>query len=147
MLKNILCATDGSKVSEEAIDFAAAAGKAFGAPVTFLTVSHVDRASAAGTHFWDARTFEAGERQLSAEMRAVKARAEAGGLTQARHAVVQGRDVAKAIVAYAEAHGHDHVIMGSHGSGGIERLLLGSVASAVVARAPCPVTIVRHRRP
>ncbi|WP_435365558.1 universal stress protein [Haloarchaeobius sp. DYHT-AS-18] len=44
---------------------------------------------------------------------------------------------------YAEEHDVDHIIMGSHGRTGVSRVLLGSVAEAVVRRAPCPVTIVR----
>jgi len=37
----------------------------------------------------------------------------------------------------------DHVAMGSHGRKGVSRLLLGSVAEAVVRRSPVPVTVVR----
>ncbi len=36
----------------------------------------------------------------------------------------------------------DLVIMGTHGAGGFERLLLGSVASTVVRNAPCSVLVV-----
>jgi len=35
--------------------------------------------------------------------------------------------------------------MGTHGRGGIERLLLGSVAEYVVRRGPCPVLTVHSR--
>jgi nucleotide-binding universal stress UspA family protein len=37
----------------------------------------------------------------------------------------------------------DLVVVGTHGRRGIERLLLGSVAEAVVRLSPCPVLIVR----
>jgi nucleotide-binding universal stress UspA family protein len=36
----------------------------------------------------------------------------------------------------------DHVVVGSHGREGISRILLGSVAEAVVRRSPVPVTVV-----
>jgi nucleotide-binding universal stress UspA family protein len=35
--------------------------------------------------------------------------------------------------------GFDLIIMGTHGRRGLPRLLLGSVAQKVIARAPCPV--------
>mgnify|MGYP006302014457 CR=1 FL=1 len=46
------------------------------------------------------------------------------------------------IVAYAREHGCDSVVMGTHGRGGIDRLLLGSVAERVVRAAPVPVVTV-----
>ncbi|TYL36480.1 universal stress protein [Natronococcus pandeyae] len=47
------------------------------------------------------------------------------------------------IVRYATETDVDHVVMGSHGRDGIDRILLGSVAEIVVRRAPVPVTVVR----
>ena len=52
-------------------------------------------------------------------------------------------DPDEAIVEYATEHDIDHVIVGSHGRKGVTRMLLGSVAEAVVRNAPCPVTVVR----
>jgi nucleotide-binding universal stress UspA family protein len=37
----------------------------------------------------------------------------------------------------------DLVVIGSHGRGGVKRLLLGSVAEAVMRHAACPVLVVR----
>ncbi|MWV41547.1 universal stress protein [Natrialba sp. INN-245] len=50
---------------------------------------------------------------------------------------------AREIVAFAEEHDVDHVILGSHGRSGVSRVLLGSVAERVVRRSPVPVTVVR----
>ncbi|QLG63302.1 universal stress protein [Halorarum salinum] len=50
---------------------------------------------------------------------------------------------ARGIVDYAEEHGFDHVVLGSHGRTGVSRVLLGSVAEQVVRRAPGTVTVVR----
>lgn len=49
----------------------------------------------------------------------------------------------RAIVDYADQHDVDHVVMGSHGREGVSRILLGSVAEAVMRRSSVPVTIVR----
>lgn len=50
---------------------------------------------------------------------------------------------ASSIVAYATDHDVDHVVVGSHGRHGISRVVLGSVAEAVVRTSPVPVTVVR----
>jgi len=47
------------------------------------------------------------------------------------------------IVRYAEENDIDLVVMGTHGRGGIDRLLLGSVAEKVVRASHVPVLTVR----
>ncbi len=49
------------------------------------------------------------------------------------------------IVALATDERADLVLMGTHGRGGIDRALLGSVADRVVRLAPCPVLTVREQ--
>ena len=53
-------------------------------------------------------------------------------------------NAAKTILSYAEDNDVDHIVMGSTGRSGIRRILLGSVAEAVIRRAPCSVTVVRE---
>jgi nucleotide-binding universal stress UspA family protein len=48
------------------------------------------------------------------------------------------------IVAAASEEGADLVVIGTHGRGGVDRLLLGSVADRVIRLAPCPVLAVRQ---
>ena len=57
-----------------------------------------------------------------------------------------GRDLlptATGIVETAKAEGADLIVMGSHGRSGIARLMLGSVATKVVAESPIPVLVTR----
>lgn len=67
-------------------------------------------------------------------------------------AAEQGRDIetevlvggpARQIVEYANDHGVDHIVLGSHGRRGISRFLLGSVSERVAERSPVSVTLVR----
>ncbi len=51
-----------------------------------------------------------------------------------------------AIVQEARDWGADLIVVGSHGYGRARRLLLGSVASAVVAEAPCSVLVARTKQ-
>ena len=51
------------------------------------------------------------------------------------------------IVEEAESWGADLIVMGSRGLGAWNRLLLGSVSSAVVHHAKCSVEIVRMSKP
>lgn len=47
------------------------------------------------------------------------------------------------ILSYTDANAVDHVVMGSHGRKGLNRVFLGSVAEAVMRRSSVPVTVVR----
>jgi nucleotide-binding universal stress UspA family protein len=48
---------------------------------------------------------------------------------------------ARTIIETIDDDSIDHVVMGSHGRKGVSRILLGSVAEAVVRRAEVPVTV------
>ena len=51
----------------------------------------------------------------------------------------------EAILNEAESWGADLIVVGSHGYGGFQRFLLGSVSQAVALHARCPVEIARAR--
>lgn len=50
---------------------------------------------------------------------------------------------AREVVEYADGHDIDIIVLGSHGRSLLARVLLGSVAEAVMRRASTPVTVVR----
>ena len=52
-------------------------------------------------------------------------------------------DPAETIVAFAEAHEVDLIVLGTHGRTGLRRLLLGSVARNVTLHAHCSVLVAR----
>lgn len=60
-------------------------------------------------------------------------------------ALIRGRPASE-IVSAAGEFGADLIVLGSHGHGTLERLLLGSVSAEVVDHAPCPVLIARRPR-
>ncbi len=55
-------------------------------------------------------------------------------------------DPAGALVDFAKEEQMDLIVLGTHGRGGLSRLLMGSVAEAVVRRAECPVLTFKHTR-
>ena len=75
----------------------------------------------------------------------------AGLLARARKAGVRAKTVliegvaAERIVAAARRNRADLIVIGTHGRTGLARLMLGSVASRVVATSGCPVLTVRGR--
>jgi nucleotide-binding universal stress UspA family protein len=59
-----------------------------------------------------------------------------------RHRLLMG-DPAGEIVRIADEEAAEMIVMGTHGRSGMVRMLMGSVAEAIVRRAPCPVLVYR----
>ncbi len=143
MFEKLLCAVDGSRSSQKAAALAAALAGKLGAKLTFLTVQTMDAKHAAKELYWDSRLLGAAELQSERELEDARQAAKSAGLSDVDCVKTYGRSVGEAIVAYAEKEGFSHIVTGSSGRSGVERLMLGSVAADVVARAHCPVTIAR----
>lgn len=62
----------------------------------------------------------------------------------AKVAVVEDHAAARAICDYATNNDVDLIVVGSHGRGGMERWLIGSVAERVVRHATVNVFVVRR---
>jgi nucleotide-binding universal stress UspA family protein len=60
-----------------------------------------------------------------------------------KHRFFRGSPVVE-ILKFAQQAEIDLIVMGSHGRTGIFRLLMGSVAEAVMRKAPCPVLVVKQ---
>ena len=71
-----------------------------------------------------------------------EARADAAGVV-ATTAAVSGDPIA-AIVNTATQESCDGVILGSRGSSGWKRLMVGSISNAVAVKSPLPVLIVKR---
>jgi nucleotide-binding universal stress UspA family protein len=70
---------------------------------------------------------------------------EAAGLKVS--SLVASGDPKQILVEEAESCGADCIFVGARGHRGLQRLLLGSVATAVAARAGCTVEVVRPSGP
>ncbi|WP_375137158.1 universal stress protein [Halostella litorea] len=141
MYDRILVPTDGSEGVERAIEHAVDLAAAHGASVHAV---YVVNSASYGTipmeTSWEGIADVLRDEGESALER-VRTLAENRGVA-VETALLDGSP-SKEIVRYAEAEGCDLVVMGTHGRGGIDRLLLGSVAERVVRSADVPVLTVR----
>jgi nucleotide-binding universal stress UspA family protein len=62
------------------------------------------------------------------------------------HRLLEGEPAEK-ILELAQKEPVDLIVMGTHGTTGLARLLVGSVAESVLRKAPCPVLTVRAATP
>jgi nucleotide-binding universal stress UspA family protein len=143
MYTNVLVPTDGSAGSDRIVEHAAALADEHGATLHLLYV--VNTASFANLPMESsfegiAATLEE-EGRTTLEDAAATAQEVSPGV--AVEQVIREGSPAVEIVEYARDGDCDVVAMGTHGRGGLNRILLGSVAERVVRNSPVPVLTVR----
>ncbi len=146
--QRILVGVDFSAESDAAIRTAIGFARAFDATITLLHVHELPTMmngivpgadSATDAHeMHDAAQAQLDE--LVSRLRASDPRALEGGITIETE--VEGGLAAQVILDRARSGKFDLVVVGTHGRSGLQRLLVGSVAEAVIRGAPCPVLTV-----
>jgi nucleotide-binding universal stress UspA family protein len=155
-IRTILCPTDFSGPSRHALDHAIAIARWYSARIVMLHVHHPAGAAvhalvgAAGHYFDDDPSTLADEQhRLASMMSAIESEALERPSTAPGNVAIESRVVsghaAETIVGCAVSGEADFIVMGTHGAGGLEHLMLGSVTEKVLRRAPCPVLTVPPR--
>lgn len=146
-MNTILLATDGSLSAKLATDEAVRFASATGWPLRVVTVWN--------TPIPVGYSFAA--LQLPPELRQLeRTNARDAARAAVTRAAVADVDAtfelreglpAEEIVAAAEESHAALIVLGAHGWGAVKRLVLGSVSTQVLHEAPCPVLVVRERKP
>jgi nucleotide-binding universal stress UspA family protein len=143
----VLVAIDGSTHSEEALAAAVDLSKRYQSVLTILTVAPlVPVYMPSGNSYMATPVAQTDTAPYRALVDAAVKKAEAAGVTAVSGVCEEGV-VVDEILAFLEAHPVDLVVVGSRGMSAAKRLLIGSISSALVAHAPCPVLVVRGRPP
>jgi nucleotide-binding universal stress UspA family protein len=147
MYRNILVATDGSRLSAKAITHAIALARALGAKLTgfYASPDYPLPAYADGVMYEPVSPQEYAamcKKEADRILSAVGAKAKAAGI---RFTAVQAVATApwEAILATARKEKCDAIVMASHGRRGVSALLLGSETQKVLTHSKLPVIVVR----
>jgi nucleotide-binding universal stress UspA family protein len=147
MYKRILVATDGSKLSNMAVEHAINLADITGAEVVALkVVPRYPQTYFEGGVALAAAEVSRIEKQWNEEaMEAVNAVKAAGQKLEVKvkPVTVKSDLIAEAIIAAAKRNKVDLIVMASHGRKGIKRLLLGSETQQVLTHSHIPVLVLR----
>jgi len=141
--RRILCPVDFSNASRHAVDHAVTLGEWYDAQITVLHVVptmvltppilFAERPSTTVSR-------ETNRRELGDQVREWLSPALKSGLHP--DVVIDEGNPAERILAHAVLLQANLIVMGTHGRGGFERLIMGSVAEKVLRKATCPVMTV-----
>lgn len=140
-IRKILHPTDYSELSRPAFELACSLARDFDAE---LIVCHIAPPAITAVDEGVVVEIPTGEtEQMTARLEKVKPDTPRIRVT---HKLLRG-DAAGEIVRLAGDAKVDLIVMGTHGRGGFGRLLMGSVAEAVMRKAACPVVTVKAPAP
>lgn len=146
MFKHILLATDGSAASDHAASLAVNLARSHGAklmaiyvidPYPFMMMGE------ANPYGFQAYMSAAQEVAAKAHSAVATLCSQGGAPVPMEARLVENVTAATGILQSADESDVDLIVIGSHGRSGIMRLMLGSVASRVVAESKVPVLITR----
>ena len=148
MYRNILIATDGSDSASKAVDHGIMLAKKIGASIIIVTVWEIwssdEIAFEVGRGIANPmqRIEEIATKFAEKIMAAAKTAAQGAGV-ECETIQVRDRAPAEAIIATANEKGCDLIVLASHGRRGLNRLVLGSVTTEVLAYSKVPVLVLR----
>ncbi len=147
MYKRILVATDGSELSDKAVAHAIALAKVHGAELIALKVTQ----QRTDDH-WDGALLNDPVAKAAQEKRwagitqavidGVTALAQEAGV-KVTGVAEKSNYVADTVIAVADKHSCDLIVMASHGRRGLARVLIGSETQHVLTHSHIPVLVLR----
>ena len=138
----ILLPVDGSAYTKRMLSYIAAHDELLGSGHEYVVFTAIAPIPVHATRFLDRKTLDDYYRdEAEALLGPVKAFIDQQGWKfRVAHAAGHAAD---AIAAFAAAEKPDLIVMGSHGHSALANVVLGSVASGVLARCKLPVLLIR----
>ena len=149
MYKHILIPTDGSELSDKAVEAAIKLAKLAGARITAFhavepyPLQGAYAAEASGVAELQPEVFAERSEEYAKRVLEAVATAAAAANVQCTTSHVTSRSASQAIVNKARAEGCDLIVMASHGRRGLEGFLLGSETQKVLTHSTIPVLVYR----
>lgn len=137
-MKKVLFPTDFSSSGDEALHYATSLARDWNAELILLHVEETPLAYGGGELYYGLP-----EPNRSDLRRMLEALRPDDPDVPYEHRLITGEPAA-AIVDFAKKERADLIVMGTHGRSGFTRLLMGSVAEAVMRKAPCPVLTIKE---
>lgn len=148
MYKTIMVTTDGSELSQKAVQAAVEIAKGLNAKLTgfYVMPEYPGTVYAEGARFnqyLNRGQFLDAQRQHADEVLGEVKRQAAKAGVQADTATAESNTPFEAIVAEAERQGCDMIVMASHARRGLTHVMLGSQTQQVLTHSKVPVLVVR----
>jgi len=146
MFQKILVPIDFSQYSDEILAYALAMARKFDASIDLIHVIPNMDYFTPYESFMAAENIVAVQKGVEGEVeRDLEEVAQKLPGIQVKRAIRTGVAFVE-ILDYVKSEGIDLIIMGTRGRGGLENIIIGSVAEKVLRKSPCPVLTIRPQK-
>lgn len=148
MYQHIVVAVDGSNTSLNALQHAASLAVAGNAKLTLVTVANPSEYMTLAPEFLQHESYEEAAISSGNEVLAeAGVAAKNAGVSHVQtHLLVANKgakEMAQELVDFADGHGADLIVIGTHGRTGLMHLLMGSFAETVMRQSHLPLLVIR----
>ena len=149
-IKKVLCPVDFSDLSEETLDIAIQLAEKYGSTFHLIYVlpkpNYYDWTLTGMSNLLVENSFDKIKDEVQKKLKSkVDQIQKDHPFLDPTYEINDKMDPIEGILAAAKAKKSDLIIMGSHGRRGLNRILMGSVAEAILRHAPCAVMIYKGK--
>ena len=143
IFENILVPVDLSNYSTRSFKMALNIAKKFNSKITLL--SCLEERASYHLYYQSGLSNEQREKQNKAVKKYFKNLEQLAEKNDVsiKTKILISHSIVKTITSFAKSQKYDLIVIGSHGRTGFDKLLLGSVASGVSQKSPCPILITK----
>ena len=142
LFKNILVPYDDSSFSKRAFNIALDIAQKYDSTINVVSCIDVLTTRWFGKTNYENVLLKLAQKQLHKEIIPLQIKAQKKDI-QFNYKILETSSIVRTLLSFAKTKNIDLIVIGSHGRGFFDRLVLGSISNGIIQRAQCPVLIVK----
>lgn len=142
LFKNILVPYDNSSFSKRAFNVALDIAQKYDSTINVVSCIGVLTTRWFGKTTYENVLLKLAHKQLHKEIIPLQTKAQEKDI-QFKYKILESSSIVRTLLSFAKAKNIDLIVIGSHGRGFFNRLVLGSVANNITQQSRCPVIVVK----
>ena len=141
-IKNILVPFDNSSFSKRAFNTALGIAQKYDSTINVVSCIDVLTTRWFGKTNYENILLKLAQKQLHKEIISLQKKAQKKDV-QFNYKILETSSIVRTLLSFTKTKNIDLIVIGSHGRGFFDKLILGSVTNGIVQRAHCPVLVVK----
>ncbi len=142
LFKNILVPFDNSSFSKRAFNVALDMAQKYDSMINVVACIDVLTTRWFGKTTYENVLLKLAQKQLRKEITPLQTKTQKKDI-QFNCKILETSSIVKTLLSFTKTKNIDLIVVGSHGRGFFDKVILGSVSNGIIQRAKCPVMVVK----